>query len=47
MDENALYMSVVRGEWVDWFETIDRQQKTPITTDYQGMQNTLNEQTTC
>ncbi len=27
VDENALLMSEVRGEWVDWLEMIERQQK--------------------
>ncbi len=26
MDENALLMSEVRGEWADWLEMIERQQ---------------------
>ncbi len=26
VDENALLMSEVRGEWVDWLEMIERQQ---------------------
>ncbi len=27
VDENALLMSEVRGEWADWLEMIERQQK--------------------
>ncbi len=27
VDENALLMSEVRGEWADWFEMIERQQQ--------------------
>ncbi len=26
VDENALLMSEVRGEWTDWLEMIERQQ---------------------
>ncbi len=26
VDENALLMSEVRGEWADWLEMIERQQ---------------------
>ncbi len=26
LDENALLMSEVRGEWADWLEMIERQQ---------------------
>ncbi len=26
VDENALLISEVRGEWADWLETIERQQ---------------------
>ncbi len=50
VDENALLMSEVRGEWADWLEMIERQtvnQHDRITTRYkQGMQNTISEHTT-
>ncbi len=47
VDENALLMSEVRGEWADWLEMIERQSVTQITTRYnQGMQNTISEHTT-
>ncbi len=43
VDENALLMSEVRGEWSDWLETT----VTQITTRYnQGMKNTISEHTT-
>ncbi len=50
VDENALLMSEVRGEWADWLEMIERQRYnciTQITTHHnQGMQNTISERTT-
>ncbi len=47
VDENALLMSEIRGERVDWLEMIERQTVTQITTRYkQGMQNTISERTT-
>ncbi len=49
VDENALLMSEVRGEWADWLEMIEDDRKatvTQITTYYkQGMQNTISEHT--
>ncbi len=43
VNENALLMSEVRGEWADWLEMM----VTQITTRYnQGMQNTISEHTT-
>ncbi len=43
VDENALLMSEVRGEWTDWLE-IRKATVTQITTRYnQGMQNTISE----
>ncbi len=46
VDEHALLMSEVRGEWTDWLEMIERQ-VTQITTRYnQGLQNTISEHTT-
>ncbi len=45
VDENALLMSEVRGEWTDWLEMMAT--VTQITTRYnQGMQNTISEHTT-
>ncbi len=42
MDENALLMSEVRGEWADWLEMIKKATVTQITIRYnQGMQNTI------
>ncbi len=47
VDENALLMSEVRGEWTDWLEMIERQTVTQITTRYnQVMQNIILEHTT-
>ncbi len=47
VDENALLMSEVRGEWADWLEMIERATVTQITTRYnQGMQNNISECTT-
>ncbi len=47
VEENALLMSEVRGEWADWLEMIRKATVTQITTSYnQGMQNIISEHTT-
>ncbi len=48
VDENALLMSEVRGEWADFVRDDRKATLTQITTRYnQGMQNTISEHTTC
>ncbi len=47
VDENALLMSEVRGEWTDMIRDNIKATVTQITTRYnQGMQNTISEHTT-
>ncbi len=48
VDENALLMSEVRGEWADWLVRDERKATvTQITTRYnQGMHNAFSERTT-
>ncbi len=47
VDENALLMSEVNGEWADWSDMIETATVTQITTHYnQVIQNTISERTT-